>query len=105
MKISPFFAVSALFLSACMAPPPVSMQAAGGSRSAGLIEMSTTYNPQIEEISWTASGNEASNRCRAWGFEHALPFKNISTSCLAFDDYYGTCKSMKATRTYQCAVR
>ncbi|MEQ8901870.1 MAG: YecR family lipoprotein [Roseovarius sp.] len=105
MKFVPVSVVAASLLAGCMAPTPVAMQAHGGSRSDGLLEMSTTYNPQIEDISWTASSREASNRCHAWGFSHALPMGDARQSCLATDSYYGTCNSMQATQRYQCAMR
>jgi len=92
-------------VSGCMAPPPVAMQATGGSMSDGVLMMSTTYNPEIEEINWTASNMEASSRCQAWGFARALPMADTRQACLSVDSYYGRCESMQATRTYQCAVR
>lgn len=105
MKTFPVPVVLATLLAGCMSPPPVTMQATGGSMSDGLLTMSTTYNPEIEDINWTASNMEASSRCQAWGFARALPLADTRQACLSVDSYYGRCDSMQASRTYQCAVR
>lgn len=95
---------SALAVSACMGPTSVSMDPVSGSRSDGTIKMQTSYDPLTEQISWTMATNEASNRCRSWGFARALPFNDTQQVCSQLDSYSGQCRQMQALRTFQCSV-
>lgn len=95
---------SAFALSACMGPTSVSMDPVSGSRSDGTIVMQTSYDPLTEQISWAMAHNEASSRCRSWGYARALPFNDTQQACHKLDSYSGQCREMQALRTYQCSV-
>ena len=96
--------VSTMALSACMGPTTVSMEPVSGSRSDGTIVMQTSYNPLTEQISWSLANNEASSRCRSWGYARALPFNDTQQACYEVDSYSGQCREIQAVRTYQCSV-
>jgi hypothetical protein len=92
-------------LAACVPTPEVSsMQAVSGDREAGVMKLSTTYDPAKKVVSATQAKQEANMRCRAWGFSHALPFEDRVKTCDA-PSYDGTCSRVRITQSFQCAVK
>lgn len=91
----------AVVLTACAAP--MVMQATGGSRADGTVDLSYEYTLfQKPVVDMTMATATASDRCRAWGYTNAEPFGGQINHCNQFNGY-GNCLDMLVTVKYQCA--
>ena len=99
-KIAGFLTFALMLLSCAVAVTPVST---GGSRADGTIEMSYQYGAfTVPEPDWVTAGQEASARCRNWGYTSAETFGTGLQSCVS-SDFYGNCNLYRVTQTYQCS--
>ncbi|WP_221177934.1 YecR family lipoprotein [Salinisphaera orenii] len=77
------------------------LQATGGSRSDGVVEMSYTHGmfeqPQPE---WDEAARTAADRCQAWGYRNAEQFGGTLSRCQAPTDM--GCSRTLVTAKYQC---
>lgn len=78
------------------------LQATGGSRADGIVELSYEYgifeNPQPQ---WNDALVTAQQRCQSWGYSNAQPFGGSKSLCQAFNGY-GNCLRYFVTVPYQC---
>jgi len=90
----------ALALAACATEK--TLEATGGSKADGVVELSYEYGmfeqPQVDLQSGVAT---AKARCAAWGYANAEPFGGQKKSCNA-SDAYGGCIHWFVTVSYQC---
>ena len=78
------------------------LQATGGSRSDGVVELSYEYGAfEIPEVDWGQGLMTACERCKAWGYSNAEAFGGAKSSCLRYDGY-GGCVRYLVTISYQC---
>lgn len=78
------------------------LQATGGSRSDGTIDLSYNVGAFEQPNVHFAEGLEtAKARCKAWGYENAEMFGGQKTQCNAYNGY-GNCMNATITITYQC---
>lgn len=100
-----FLLTLSLTLAACAEPVHyATVNATGGDRTQGVMQMAATYTPGKEQLNWSQAESTASMRCQAWGFVRALPFDDMTEACSTVN-FDGSCAQMTATRTYQCSVR
>lgn len=92
--------ISLLLLSNCTSVKY--LQATGGSKADGVVNLSYTYGlfeePIVdsENAYWTAK-----QRCNAWGYNDAQAFGGSTSTCQDADGY-GSCDSWLVTVPYQC---
>lgn len=78
------------------------MQATGGSKSDGTVDLSFNYGMfEKPEVDWQSALTTAQKRCAAWGYKNAESFGGQKNSCQAYNGY-GNCVNMAVTVTYQC---
>ncbi len=91
-----FLLVCLSILSACetiKTPMP-----SGGSKADGIVEFSFQHNEfESPVVQWDQVLAEAQERCRAWGYETALPFGGLESECSDNDCFNRTIYSK-----YQC---
>ena len=64
------------------------LQATGGSRSDGVVELSyVTGGFEQPVVDWNQGLATASERCRAWGYSSAEPFGGGKSTCLQYNQY------------------
>ena len=92
-----FLLVSALgFLSGCTTIK--TMEATGGSRSEGVVELSySTGLFESPQVDWAEAQRTATQRCQAWGYQGADPFSSPKKRCDVPD-----CSAYTKTYLYQC---
>jgi hypothetical protein len=91
------FALLALY--ACATPEV--MQATGGSRADGTVDLSYEYGMlQKPVVDMAAAEIAATDRCKAWGYTGAEPFGGQLSRCEASDQY--PCTLTLVTVKYQC---
>ena len=89
-----------LFLTSCATPEV--MQATGGSRADGTVDLSYEYGLfQQPVVNMQAAEVTATARCKAWGYANAEPFGGQINRCQA-SNAYGNCLQMLVTVKYQC---
>lgn len=77
------------------------MEATGGSRSDGVVEMSFDYGAfQKLNIDKDASQAKATAACQAWGYQAAEPFGGALEQCTSMSGY--GCMQHHVTVKYQC---
>ncbi len=90
----------ALALGACETTPPV--QAIGGSKSDGTVAFAYEYGLfEKPHPDLSTTEENATQRCKVWGYSRASAFNNGIASCLAYNGY-GNCVKTRVTITYQC---
>ncbi len=78
------------------------LQATGGSRADGTVELSYEYGLfQRPVVDMQAGLVTATARCRAWGYASAEPFGGQINHCNGYNGY-GNCVDMLVTVKYQC---
>lgn len=78
------------------------MQATGGSRADGTIDLSYEYGAfEVPKIDLVAALETAKQRCAAWGYRSAEAFGGQKAHCSA-PDGFGGCNRTMVTHTYQC---
>lgn len=78
------------------------LQATGGSRSDGTVELSYEYGAfEQPQVQWDQGLATARQRCAAWGYPDAEAFGGQKSECNA-RDMYGGCMRWFVTVTYQC---
>ncbi|MCE5233824.1 MAG: YecR-like lipofamily protein [Xanthomonadaceae bacterium] len=78
------------------------LQATGGSRADGVVELSFEYGMfEKPQVQWAQGAATARDRCRAWGYSSAEPFGGTVSTCQAHDGY-GGCVRTLVTAKYQC---
>ena len=101
MKRSYIGVVAVLLVLAGCATPEI-MQATGGSRADGTVDLSYEYGLFQKPVVDIASAQvPASNRCKAWGYTAAEPFGGQINHCHQFNGY-GQCLDLLVTVKYQC---
>ena len=78
------------------------LQATGGSRADGVVELSYEYG-MFEKalVNWEQGLVTATERCKAWGYESAEAFGGTTEECIRFDGY-GSCVRWRVIAKYQC---
>ncbi|WP_422823678.1 YecR family lipoprotein [Vreelandella vilamensis] len=95
--ILPILAVT--FIAGCASPK--TMQATGGSKSDGTVNMSYEFGPfESPQVDMRAAQRAATQRCQAWGYESANAFGGGLSQCVSPGS--GMCKLTRVTHTYQC---
>lgn len=101
MKITLTIIGAAVLILAGCATPKV-MQATGGSRADGTVDMSYEYGLfQKPVVNMAAAETTATQRCKAWGYTAAEPFGGQLKHCNAYNGY-GNCVDVLVTVKYQC---
>jgi hypothetical protein len=101
MKRAHIVAASAFLILVGCATPEV-MQATGGSRADGTVDLSYEYGIfQQPIVDMNAAIVTATNRCQAWGYTAAEPFGGQINHCNQMNGY-GQCLDMLVTVKYQC---
>lgn len=81
---------------------PITMQAVGGSKADGTVDLGFEYgafqNPIVDR---EAALETARQRCKAWGYKNAEAFGGTKNQCVAFNGY-GNCMRQTVTVTFQC---
>ena len=78
------------------------LQATGGSRADGVVELSYEYGMfEKPQVNWEQGLVTATERCKAWGYQSAEPFGGSTSQCQAYDGY-GNCVRYLVTVKYQC---
>ena len=100
-KVSTLSMYALIFsLSACSTVK--TLQATGGSKSDGVVELSYEYgmfeNPQVD---FNQGLEQASSRCQAWGYTTAQAFGGSTSQCQRRNGY-GNCVQELVTVKYQC---
>ncbi len=94
------YAAAILSLSACATPE--TLQATGGSRADGTVNLSYEYGMfQKPVVDMNLALVTAQARCKAWGYTDAQAFGGQINHCQQFNGY-GNCLNMLVTVTYQC---
>ena len=100
MRNKLFVLVSCLLLTACAVNK--NLEATGGSRADGTIELSYDYDQYESPITNPDQGLQtAMSRCRAWGYKDAEAFGGARTSC-SMPGGMGGCSRYLVTVKYQC---
>jgi hypothetical protein len=95
----PIIASTALILTACATEKV--LQATGGSRADGTVELSYEYGMFEQPHIHTEEALEtATKRCAAWGYTGAEPFGGQKNQCEQFSQY--GCTRNLVTISYQC---
>src|SRR5690242_20070702 len=103
MKIRYLTAATAVVLLASC-ETPMEMQATGGSRADGTVNLSYEYGLfQLPVVDRTAALQTARSRCTAWGYANAEPFGGQINHCNRYNGY-GNCLDMLVTVQYQCTA-
>lgn len=78
------------------------LQATGGSRADGVVELSFEYGMfEKPEVKWDQGQMTAMDRCKAWGYQSAEAFGGVTSKCQAYNGY-GNCLNYFVTAKYQC---
>jgi hypothetical protein len=92
--------VAMLILIGCATPKM--LQAVGGSRADGTVDLAYEYGlfeePQVDVA---GAASTAAERCAVWGYSGAEPFGGGREQCLQRNGY-GNCLRAVVTVTYQC---
>lgn len=100
MKRLTVIGAAVLALAGCATP--MDMQATGGSRSDGTVELSYEYGLfQRPVVDMARAEVTATQRCQAWGYRAAEPFGGQINHCNQYNGY-GNCLDMFVTVKYQC---
>lgn len=95
-------ALLASLTTGCATTVNKTLQATGGSRADGMVEMSFEHT-WLEKpvVQWEQGKITAGERCRAWGYDRAEPFGGASTQCKQYNGF-GDCMQAVVTIRYQC---
>ncbi len=78
------------------------LQATGGSKSDGIVNLSYEYGMFEEPVVQYEQGQATARaRCKAWGYKDAESFDAGQEDCLARNGY-GNCTKARVTIAYQC---
>jgi hypothetical protein len=81
---------------------PKTLQATGGSRADGVVELSYEYDrTEQHHVDWDQAATTARQRCQVWGYAEAVPFGGTKSQCLS-QDGDGVCWRFSITVPYQC---
>ena len=99
-RVMMFVLPGALVLVACATQK--TLEATGGSKADGVVELSYEYGMfEQPNVDLQAGVETARARCAAWGYQNAEPFGGQKKSCNA-SDAYGSCIHWFVTVSYQC---
>jgi hypothetical protein len=88
-----------LGLAGCATAPTWS--ATGGSRADATVKLQLTYTAFAKPKVTVEDGLPmATNKCKAWGFDHAEPFGGIVNACTVRNGF--GCTQWTNTAEYQC---
>ena len=98
------FLSTGLLLSGCAAMPIMT----GGSQDEALVEMSVVHNTMTPpNFNWKAGSKTASETCRKWGYQGAVPASGPDNNkqgdtqvCITGTDSF--CAQRRISRFYQC---
>lgn len=77
------------------------MQATGGSKSDGTVDMSYEFGPfESPQVDMSAAQRSATQRCQAWGYSDAESFGGGLSQCVSPGG--SMCNVTRVTQTYQC---
>ena len=106
MKRTILFSLIGLTISGCVSTQPMDWQATGGSRADATVKLSIQYQAGVDPVlSNSQAINEATKKCRAWGYTGTDAFGGIKTEC---SQYYtnlvgSVCVGIiTVTKEYQC---
>lgn len=78
------------------------LQATGGSRADGVVDLSYEYGMfEQPKVQWDQGLITATERCKAWGYKSAEAFGGTTSQCQAYNGY-GSCIRHFVTVKYQC---
>jgi len=78
------------------------LQATGGSRADGIVEMSYEYGMfEKPDVQWNQGQITAAERCKAWGYGSAELFGGTTSKCQSSNGQ-GNCLRYLVTAKYQC---
>lgn len=78
------------------------LQATGGSRADGVVELSYEVGMwEKPEVQWAQGQVTATERCKAWDYQSAEAFGGTTSACQAYN-LYGRCVRAIFTVKYQC---
>ncbi|UPT53231.1 hypothetical protein [Synechococcus phage Yong-L1-251] len=98
LKLIPI-ALAIALLSGCATPK--TMQATGGSKSDGTVDMSYDFGAfEAPQVDMRAAARSATQRCQAWGYTNAEAFGGGLSQCISPGN--GMCNMTRVTHTYQC---
>ena len=102
MKVKPLLTLLLMLTTLAGCTRVITLQATGGSRADGVVELSYEYGifdkPQVQ---WEQGLVTATERCQAWGYQSAEAFGGATSHCQAYDSY-GSCLRWLVTVKYQC---
>ncbi len=79
------------------------LQATGGSKSDGIVELSFEYSQfEVPKVKWEAGLATATIRCNKWGYSEAEAFGGVVKRCQGYNGY-GSCTYFFVTAKYQCS--
>jgi YecR-like lipoprotein len=97
--------VAALFIALSGCATEKYLQATGGSRSDGTVDMSYEYGIfEKPQLHLAEAAETARQRCAAWGYTGAEMFGGQKEECQVRDGY-GNCLRFFVTISYQCTGR
>jgi hypothetical protein len=80
---------------------PMKMVPTGGSRADGTVKLSYDYGAfQVPKLDPAQGVQDATGRCKAWGYTGAEAFGGSTTTCI--NSSMGGCNMYRATVEFQC---
>ncbi len=102
MKTKPLLALLFVLTTLTGCSSVKTLQATGGSRADGVVELSYEYGMFEEpQVQWYEGLITATERCKAWGYQSAEAFGGTTSECQAYDGY-GSCVRWRVIVKYQC---
>lgn len=94
----------AIFLALTACTVDKQLDATGGSRADGVVELSYEIGMfQSAKIDWAKADQDAAQRCAAWGYSHAERFGGERRQCN--EPSNAGCAQWFVTINYQCTHR
>lgn len=102
-----FVAVISLTALGCTTQKPMDWSATGGSRGDGVVKLAIQYRDDIEPIvNEKQAINEATRRCKVWGYTGAEAFGGKVTHCNQWGGFGNqSCLDTIVTKEYQCTTK
>ena len=102
MKTKPLLALLFVLTTLTGCASVKTLQATGGSRADGTVELSYEYGMfEKPQVQWDQGLVTATERCKAWGYQGAEAFGGTTSECQAYNGY-GNCVRWLVTVKYQC---
>ena len=102
MKTKPLLSLLFILITLTGCASIKALQATGGSRADGVVELSYEYGMfEKPQVQWDQGLVTATERCKAWGYQSAKAFGGTTSQCQAYNGY-GNCVRYFVTAKYQC---